>query len=194
MVSALIMPRSATMQASWIPKRSRSQLDYRQQQRHVGGIAGHQEGGDRPVGIIEHDAEHDLLQVPAVVFGMAALAQALTAGTLEPQARGVEKCDRDGAEQRLALAIERLFDRLSGAATRGVDRAKPGHRLIGVVEIEPFSTRHAHPAAPVIGMAVGARDHQPVQHGEVDRALDIKGKAPVGNEALEHIAATRFRP
>ena len=169
-------------------------LDYRQQQRHVGGIAGHQEGGDRPVGIIEHDAEHDLFQMPAVVFGVAALAQALAAGTFEPQCRGVEKCDRDGAEQRLALAIERLFDHLSGAATRGVDRAKPGHRLIGVVEIEPFSTRHAHPAAPVIGMAVGARDHQPVQHGEVDRALDIEGKAPLGDEALEHIAATRFRP
>ena len=37
-------------------------LDHRQQQRHVGGIGGHQEGGNRPVGPIEHDAKHDLLQ------------------------------------------------------------------------------------------------------------------------------------
>ena len=115
-MSALIMPRSATMQASLDPEALAQPLDYRQQQRHVGGIAGHQEGGDRPVGIIEHDAEHDLIQMPAVVFGMAALAQALAAGTFEPQRRGVEKCDRDGAEQRLAMAIERLFDRLMRAA------------------------------------------------------------------------------
>ena len=50
-------------------------LDDRQQQRHVGGIAGHQEGGDWPIGVIEHDAEHDLLQVTAVVFGVAVLAR-----------------------------------------------------------------------------------------------------------------------
>ena len=62
MVSALIMPRSATMQASGDPEALAQPLDYRQQQRHVGGIAGHQEGGDRPVGVIEHDAEHDLFQ------------------------------------------------------------------------------------------------------------------------------------
>ena len=41
-------------------------LDHWQQLRHVGGIAGHQEGGDRPVGVIEHNAEHDLLQMPTV--------------------------------------------------------------------------------------------------------------------------------
>ena len=64
----------------------------------------------------------------------------------------------------------------------------------GAIHPIRLGARHAHPAAPVIGMAVGARDHQPVQHGEVDRALDIEGKAPLGDEALEHIAATRFRP
>src|ERR1700730_8347883 len=90
--------------------------------------------------------------------------------------------------------IERLFDRLRGAAARRTDLAEPGHRLIGVVEIEPLGARHAHPAAPVIGMAVGTRDHQPVQHREIDRALDIEGKAPVGDEALQRVAASRFRP
>jgi hypothetical protein len=59
-------------------------LDHRQQQRHVGGIARHQEGGDRPVGVVEHDAEHNLLQVTAVVFRVAVLAEALATGTLEP--------------------------------------------------------------------------------------------------------------
>ena len=169
-------------------------LDHWQQLRHVGGIAGHQEGGDRPVGVIEHNAEHDLLQMPTVVFGMTVLAEAFTTGAFEPQCRGVEKRDRNGTEQRLAVAIERLFDRLRGAAARRIDLAEPGHRLIGVVEIEPLGARHAHPAAPVIGMAVGTRDHQPVQHREIDRALDIEGKAPVGDEALQRVAASRFRP
>ena len=57
---------------------------HRQQHRHVGGVVRHQERGDRPVGVIHHDAEHDLLQVPSVVLGMAALTQVLTAGALEP--------------------------------------------------------------------------------------------------------------
>ena len=56
------------------------------------------------------------------------------------------------------MAIEHLFDRLRGAAARGIDLAELGHRLIGVVEIESLGARHAHPAAPVIGMAVGTRD------------------------------------
>jgi hypothetical protein len=62
------------------------------------------------------------------------------------------------------------------------------------VAIEPLGARRAHPAAPIVGMAVGARDHQPVQHGEINGALDIKAKAPVGNQALEHVAASRLRP
>jgi len=33
-----------------------------------------------------------------------------------------------------------------------------------------------------------------VQHCEIDRALDIKRKVPVGEHALQHVAASRFRP
>lgn len=67
------------------PKALAQPPDDRQEQGHVGGIAGQQERGDRPVGIIEHDAEHDLLQMPAVVLGVTVLAQAVTAGAFEPQ-------------------------------------------------------------------------------------------------------------
>ena len=132
--------------------------------------------------------------MPTVVFGVAVLAEARTTGAFEPQCRSVEKRDRNGAEQRLAVAIERLFNGLRGTAARRIDLAEPGHRLVGVVEIEPFGAGDAHPAEPVAGVPVGARDHQPVQHCEIDRALDIKSKVPVGEHALQHVAASRFRP
>jgi hypothetical protein len=132
--------------------------------------------------------------MPAVVLGVTVLAQAVATGALEPQRRRVEKCDRHRTEQRLAMTIERLFDRLGGAAARRVDFAEPGHSLVGVIEIEPLGAGDAHPAQPVVGVPVGARDHQPVQYREIDRALDIKSKVPVGEHALEHVAASRFRP
>jgi hypothetical protein len=122
------------------------------------------------------------------------LAQALAASALEPQGRGVEKSNRNGAEQRLAMPVERLFDRLGGAAAIVVDRTEPGHRLIGMVEIEPVGARHAQTTAPVAGVAIGARNHQPVQHSEIDRALDIESKTPVGEQAVQHVATTRLGP
>jgi hypothetical protein len=33
-----------------------------------------------------------------------------------------------------------------------------------------------------------------VQHREIDRALNIKSKVPVGKHALEHVAASGFHP
>src|SRR5262249_58286438 len=106
------------------------------------------------VGVIEHDAEHDLLQMSTVVFGMAVLAEAFATGAFEPQCRGVEKRDRNGTEQRLAVAIERLFDRLCGAAARRIDLTEPGHRTIGVGAIDALGTRPAHPAPPSLCLAV----------------------------------------
>ena len=138
--------------------------------------------------------------MPAVVFRVAVLAQALAAGTFEPQRRRVEKRDRNSAEQRLAMAVERLLDSLGGVAARRVDRSEPGHRLVGMVEIEPFSARHAPPAEPVVSMAVGARDHQPVQHRQIDVALDInRGKSSTirltgANGALPRRSAHRSDP
>jgi hypothetical protein len=50
----------------------------------MGHLSFCQKRRDRPVGVIEHDAEHDLFQMPAVVLGVAVLAQALAAGAFEP--------------------------------------------------------------------------------------------------------------
>ena len=125
---------------------------------------------------------------------MAVLAQTFAAGALEPKTRRIEEGDRDGAEQRLAMPVERLLDRLGHAAAARIDGAQPGHRLIGMVEIELLGAGHAQTVAPFAGVAVGARDHQPVQHGEINRTLDIEGKPTVGEQALEHVAASRLGP
>ena len=89
MVSALIMPRSATMHARAIPKRSRSRLTTGNNSVTSAVLPGIRpfdqlRRGDRPVGVVEHDAEHDLLEVTAIIFGVAVLAEALAAGPLEP--------------------------------------------------------------------------------------------------------------
>ena len=198
MVSALIMPRPATMQASWIPKRSRSRLTTGNNNVTSAVLPGIRKEAIGRSASSEHDAEDDLLQMPlAVVFGTAALRPGSHRRHPRTTSSWCRKMRNETALWNSGWRWRQSASSTVSAVLRPArcrPRRVPGHRLIGVVEIEPFSTRHAHPAAPVIGMAVGARDHQPVQHGEVDRALDIKGKAPVGNEALEHIAATPFPP
>jgi hypothetical protein len=43
------------------PEAAAMPFDDRQQGGHIGGVAGPQEGGDRPVLLIQHDAQHDLI-------------------------------------------------------------------------------------------------------------------------------------
>ncbi len=150
--------------------------------------------GDRSIRVIEHDAEHDLLEVPAVIFGVSAATQALAASPLEPQRRGIEERDRDRTEPRLTMMVERFFDRLGRAAAVLVHGAEPCHGFVSVVEIEPVDTGNAQAVAPLVRMAVGARDHQPVQDGEVDDALDIEAKTSIGQQAVQHVAASRLGP
>src|SRR5271166_3304786 len=84
-------------------------LDDRQQRSDIGGIAGPEERGDRTIVSVEHDAQHNLMQLWPEVLGEATLAQRGAAMTLEIQGRGVEERHRQFAEQRLAVAIERLL-------------------------------------------------------------------------------------
>ena len=168
--------------------------DHGQQHRDVGGVAGDEERGDRPVPLVEHDAEHHLLQMAAVVLGMAALAEGFAAGALEPQAGGVEERQRDGAEQRQAMAVERLLDGFGGPVAGRVHLAKPRHGLVGLIEVEVVRTGHAKSVAPSAGVTVRAGDHQAVQHGEIDRPLDIEAEAPPGQQAAQHVAASGFGP
>ena len=70
MVAALIMPRSATTQARSTPKRLRSRSITGSRVVTSAVLPGQQEGGDRPVLLIQHDAEHDLVELRAEVLGM----------------------------------------------------------------------------------------------------------------------------
>lgn len=63
-----------------------------------------------------------------------------------------------------------------------------------MIEIEKLGARDMHAVAPCAGMAVRTRDHQPVQHGEINGALDIAAEAAAGEKAGEHGAAAGLRP
>jgi hypothetical protein len=86
------------------------------------------------------------------------------------QRRAPER-DRQFAEQRLAVTVERFLDEFGHGAVVGGFLAEPGHRLVGLLQGECRSAGNAQTLVPVMGMAVGSGDHQAVQHGEVDGAL-----------------------
>ena len=158
-------------------------LDHRHQPRHVGGVAGPQEGGERPIVAVEHHAEHHLLEMRTIVLAVTELAQRLAASALEVQRGGVEEGDRHLAEQLLPAAIKRLLDRIRHDAAVGDLLAEPSHRQVGVIERQVFGAGNAEAVVPAAGVAVRARDHQSMQHREVDRPLDVEAEPAAGQKA-----------
>ena len=63
---------------------------------------------------------------------------------------------------------------------------QPGHRLVGMVERQSLHAGDRRSVASA-GMAVGTRDHQPVQHRQVDGAFDVEAEAPPGQMLAQHI-------
>jgi len=47
---------------------------------------------------------------------------------------------------------------------------------------------------PALAGAIRARDHDPVQHGDEDRALDVELEAAAGETVVEHIGDTDALP
>ncbi len=175
-------------------------LDHRQQGGHVRGVAGPEEGGDRPVLLVQHDAQHDLVELRAVVLGRAALTQRGATAALEIQRAGVEEGNRDRAEQRTAMRMQRLLDRVGAASRREVVGlacdvlTEPGHRLVGVIKRQAVRARKLDGLAPGPGVAVGAGDHQPMQHGEIDGALGVEAELAATQMPLQHLAAAGLLP
>ena len=63
--------------------------------------------------------------------------------------------------------------------------AEPAHRAVQVLETERFGAVDGLVAAPLKGAAVGARDHEAVQHGHEHRTFDIEVMV-TGGEQIAH--------
>ena len=129
-----------------------------------------------------------------IVLAVTELAQRLAASALEVQRGGVEEGDRHLAEQLLPAAIKILLDGIRHDAAVGDLLAEPSHRQVGVIEGEVFGAGNAEAVVPAAGVAVRARDHQSVQHREVDRALDVEAEPAAGEKRIDHLAAAGLPP
>ena len=118
MVSALIMPRSATTQTRPMAKRRRSRSITGIRRRDVGGVAGPHLRADRPAVAVDQHGEDHLPQVGPMVLAVAVLAQRLAAGALEVQAGGVHEHQVELAEQVAPMREQLLLDQVLDAARR----------------------------------------------------------------------------
>src|ERR1035437_8654728 len=108
-VSALIIPRSATMQTDPIPNRlfNRSTMGTRLFTSAV--LPGHS-SVQSGLPLVQHHAHYHLLQVGTMIFGMPALADSLASFALEVDRRGIEKHDVQIGEQITAPRKQRLLN------------------------------------------------------------------------------------
>jgi hypothetical protein len=58
--------------------------------------------------------------------------------------------------------------------------------MVEVVQVHPLGSTDTIVTALVCAGAIGAGDHQSVQHGEEDRALDRKFEAAVGEKFVQY--------
>jgi hypothetical protein len=79
MAAAEIMPRSAAPRGPGDGEALPQAVDRRRQRRRVGGVARLRLGADRPAVAVDDEAEDPLLEIGAVVLGIAALAERLAA-------------------------------------------------------------------------------------------------------------------
>jgi hypothetical protein len=63
-----------------------------------------------------------------------------------------------------------------------------------VVERQSFNAGDLDRLSPRAGMAVGAGDHQTMQHGQVNGALDIEAEAAGGQVPAQHLLAADLAP
>ena len=169
-------------------------LDHLHQGGHIGGVAGPQKRGERAVRFVENDPKYHLREVRPVVLGMPTASKVDTTLAFEPQRGGVVERHRDRAEQRPAVAIECFLDRFRHDPSLADVLSQPSHRFVGMVEGEVFGTRDLEPPLPAAGVAIRARHHQPVQHRQIDRPLQVEPKLPIGQQVFEHRLATGLDP
>ena len=74
------------------------------------------------------------MQLRPEVLGEAAPTKRGATFALEIQRGGIEEGDRQLAEQRLAMAVERFLDELGHRAVVLDCLAEPGHGLVGLLQ------------------------------------------------------------
>jgi len=168
---------------------------------HVGGVARPHLAAHRDAIAVDDHPQHHLLALVAVVLALAVPAQRVAAGAGEEQRGSVEEHQVEGAEQIAASGEQFLFDEVLGASGRGgvglgfTERlAEPAHRAVQMLELEPRGAVDGLVTAPLKRAAVGAGDHEPMQHRHEHRAFDIEVMV-AGSELLaQHLPAAGLTP
>ena len=87
------------MQARVIPKRAAQPLHDRQQDGDIGGVTWHHLGADRAAIGIDDDGEDHLVEIRAMVLGIAPCPQRLAAFAVEGQGGRVHEDDGEIGKQ-----------------------------------------------------------------------------------------------
>src|SRR6478672_6750558 len=101
------------------------------------------------------------MQLWAEILRIASSAQRGAALAFEIQRGGVEEGNRECAEQRPPVVVERFFDHLGAAACLvGLPvpdvLTQPRHRLVRMIERQRIGPRYMHAVLPGAGVAIGA--------------------------------------
>ena len=187
-----------------MPKRLRRRSITGTSTADIGGVAGPHLRADRPAVGVDHHAQDHLHQVRPVILGIAPLAQARAAGADEAQRGGVHEHHRELAEQVPPgceqLLLDQVLDRARGER-RGAGLllgrqflAEPGHGAVEVMQRQPVHAGDGVVGHPLLAGAVRAGDHEPVQHGGEDRALDGELEQALGQQRLDHRLAAGLLP
>ncbi len=194
-VSALIMPRSATTQTRLTRKR--------RCKRSIAGIR-LPTSAVFPGHISVHTGRNHLVQVRPMVLGEAAPTERLAARALEIEARRIHEYDVERGQQIAPMGEKLLLQDILHAARRKRRRAvllvfgkllaEPRHGAIKMVQFEPIDPFDAIILAPAVGGAIRTAAKQAMQHGQERRTLQREVMFSPARQALDHASAARLFP
>ena len=139
-----------------------------------------------------------------MVLRVAALAERFSTLAGEAERGGVHEHDGELAEQvappREQALLDQVLDRAWGKR-RGAGLllgrqflAEPGHGAVEVVQSQSLRPGDVVVGQPLLAGAVGAGDHDPVQHGGEDRPLDRDLEAAPAEQVLDYRPAPGLLP
>ena len=139
-----------------------------------------------------------------MVLGVAALAQALAPRPFEVEAGGIHEHHRQLAEQIAAALEQALLHQVLDAARRERRAirllrprqllAEPAHGAVQMMQGERLGAVDPVVLTPGVGGPIGARDHDPVQHGQEAGALQRETEATLGRQVLDHRSTAGLAP